>query len=522
MAEKIADQTCSVCSQQFVEPKILPCCHTFCLKCLEKTVRDSEKEEEITCPQCCKTHAIPTSGLQGFVTDFSLSHEIEASGLTAPKRQKLICGECECEGPVESYCNDCQSYLCAECGAAHKRFKRYRGHNVISVQDLSVQPKKVHYCSIHSSEVVKLYCETCKMVACRECYLEGHRQHGYQFVQDARKQLSDKLTFLVEDGKQKLAAFKANLGEIQNVETSAARYPEYLKATINNFFDGVIQSTEKRRHQLLAQADTECHDDLKKIWADKVFHQATISEAEDALQFADKANKCTSDVEMIQTTLQSIRQLSQLLAIQWDVSTFNKLVPTPGKFTEGRTLEANTIGQICRAEADDKLRIETLPSSAQLGETVTFCIVPYLVDERSQPQRKVRLTMKPNILVKYGNSQKQLNTVTLAQQPDGVYVLKMRLVCGGKHIIDVKYDDKLVKGSPFELNVSGAPKEGDRVKKGPDWNNLRSDNIKEGIVQSCRVDSSYHQSTKIVHIQWDGVDGVRIYTWENHEVELVL
>ena len=99
----------------------------------------------------------------------------------------------------------------------------------------------------------------------------------------------------MEDGKKKLAAFKNNLGEIQKVEVSAARYPEAVRAEINAFFDDMIQSTEKRRHQLLAQADTECHKDLKLIWADKLFHQGTIPEAEDGLWFADKAKKCTND-----------------------------------------------------------------------------------------------------------------------------------------------------------------------------------------------------------------------------------
>ena len=122
-----------------------------------------------------------------FVTDFVVSHEVEVSGLTASP--KAICGECEGEGPVESYCTDCQSYLCKECSnQAHKKLKPYRGHKVIPVQDLdvvSLQSSKVHYCSTHSSKVVKLYCETCRKLVCTKCYLVDHHQHSYVSVQDA-------------------------------------------------------------------------------------------------------------------------------------------------------------------------------------------------------------------------------------------------------------------------------------------------------------------------------------------------
>ena len=42
--------TCSVCYEVYNEPKILPCHHTYCKKCLERLFQSSE--EQIMCPQC--------------------------------------------------------------------------------------------------------------------------------------------------------------------------------------------------------------------------------------------------------------------------------------------------------------------------------------------------------------------------------------------------------------------------------------------------------------------------------------
>ena len=515
MAEKIADQTCSVCLERFSEPKILPCCHTFCLKCLEKTVRDSEREEEITCPQCHKTHTIPAGGPQDFLTDFVVSHEVEVSGLTASP--KAICGECEGEGPVESYCTDCQSYLCKECSnQAHKKLRPYRGHKVIPVQDLdavSLQSSKVHYCSTHGSKVVKLYCETCRKLVCTKCYLVDHHQHSYVSVQDARKQLGDQLVSLVEDGKKKLAAFKNNLGEIQKVEVSAARYPEAVRAEINAFFDDVIQSTEKRRHQLLAQAETECHKDLKLVCADKLFHQATIPEAEDVLQFADKAKKCTSDVQMIQTALQSIRQLSQLQAIQWEASTFTSIVLSPWIF---QRTELSEVGVIERASTSYSVKVENLPTTTELGKPLTFKIIPTLVDKRSQ--RKVCLIAKAEVLVTYGYSKKLLNTVSVSPESDGSSVVTMHPLCGGKHTIEIRYDGKPAEDKQFSLNVTGEPTKGDCVRKGPDWRD-NTLHVKEGIIESLSVKP---RGGTYVNVKWKNVDDVHQYHWDERKIELVL
>ena len=336
-----------------MEPKILPCCHTFCLKCLDRTGTLGKKKAEITCPLCRKTHAIPAGGLQDFLTDFVVSHEVEVAGLRSPSAKEApVCGECKGEGPVESYCRDCQAYLCSECSnQAHKKLKSYRGHKVIPLQDLDaafLQSSKVHYCSTHKNEVLKLYCETCSKLMCRDCTLVDHREHSYKFVQDAQKQINSQLMSLVRDGKQRLTAFKANLRQIQKVETAAASYPEVCKADINAFFDAAIQSVERRRQQLLTQVEAEGQKDLKQIWADKDFHQTTISQFDAALALASKTQKCTSDVEMILTALQSIRELSQLRDIRWDASAFISVASSPGKFMEGTRLEANTAGCVER------------------------------------------------------------------------------------------------------------------------------------------------------------------------------
>ena len=51
--------------------------------------------------------------------------------------------------------------------------------------------------------------------------------------------------------------------------------------------------------------------------------------------------------------------------------------------------------------------------------------------------------------------------------------MTLRLVCGGKHTIEIIFDSKLVEGSPFTLDVSGTPKVGARVRHGPDWKEQR-------------------------------------------------
>ncbi|XP_078602570.1 uncharacterized protein LOC144876784 [Branchiostoma floridae x Branchiostoma japonicum] len=58
---------CQICFEDYHEPKVLPCQHTFCKKCLAKMVA---KMGKLTCPNCRRQCPLPQNGVEGFPTSF--------------------------------------------------------------------------------------------------------------------------------------------------------------------------------------------------------------------------------------------------------------------------------------------------------------------------------------------------------------------------------------------------------------------------------------------------------------------
>ena len=53
VSEKLPEHfECAVCMEQFKEPKVLPCLHTFCMRCLQKLLKKQGPDHVITCPEC--------------------------------------------------------------------------------------------------------------------------------------------------------------------------------------------------------------------------------------------------------------------------------------------------------------------------------------------------------------------------------------------------------------------------------------------------------------------------------------
>ena len=84
---------CGVCSEEYEAtgnmcPKMLPCSHTVCLRCLQQLVAG---KSEVMCPECRQINEVPEDGgATGFVTNryvlefISYLQKSDAANLTAP------------------------------------------------------------------------------------------------------------------------------------------------------------------------------------------------------------------------------------------------------------------------------------------------------------------------------------------------------------------------------------------------------------------------------------------------------
>ncbi|XP_034733990.1 transcription intermediary factor 1-alpha-like isoform X2 [Etheostoma cragini] len=194
--------TCPVCHLNFHsrEPKLLPCLHSFCKKCLPSPSRNLAMAEPpnsqvdsatkplnvIRCP-VCRQECMEVDVMENaFVKDLA-----EAPSSTV-ERQVQFCMTCDDSTEAAGFCVDCVEYLCATCVDAHQRVKFTKDHTIRQKAEVS---KEVHgmsaqrpmFCDIHKQEPLKLFCDTCDLLTCRDCQLVKHKDHNYQFLEDAYK-----------------------------------------------------------------------------------------------------------------------------------------------------------------------------------------------------------------------------------------------------------------------------------------------------------------------------------------------
>ena len=160
---------CSICLDNFKEPKTIACLHTFCCECLKKHVLMSQRYGHFRCPECQTQIAIPEGNLLDQLPT-SFLHNSLLSLLTVQQsgdRGVISCELCKKKSVETSYCFECEKFLCNHCVNAHELFRdtAFAGHKVTPVKQFQAEDyeallKRQAFCTekYHEKEVTRFYC----------------------------------------------------------------------------------------------------------------------------------------------------------------------------------------------------------------------------------------------------------------------------------------------------------------------------------------------------------------------------
>jgi len=79
--------TCPLCFEDFTSPRILPCLHSFCLKCLQGHCKDEEPGDDARCSLCRAEFTIPQNGAEDLKFNFNLQGLVDIKRASGSKAE---------------------------------------------------------------------------------------------------------------------------------------------------------------------------------------------------------------------------------------------------------------------------------------------------------------------------------------------------------------------------------------------------------------------------------------------------
>ena len=204
---------CTVCMEEYEDPRALPCLHTFCFRCIlqlslkEGTISSpnvnlssymSQQKEVLKCPLCSEEHPVPKDkGMAGFRKDFRIQNlkerqlEIQTKGATT-----------------------------------------------------MVPGNEMEKCSFHPDQKLLYHCEneSCKLDICEVCWSDLHDKHNVTLLSKKLKDARDLL--------------RENVGKNMELIVSHLEMLSHTKKEISDHYEKVKNDMKQRRKNLTDHLNT--------------------------------------------------------------------------------------------------------------------------------------------------------------------------------------------------------------------------------------------------------------------------
>ncbi|XP_051915678.1 E3 ubiquitin-protein ligase TRIM33 isoform X2 [Hippocampus zosterae] len=322
--------TCAVCKQSLQsresEPKLLPCLHSFCLKCIPQP--DRQISVQVTGPHGqTNTHIVNVMRCSvchqdykqnDIVANYFVKDTSEATS-TSDEKAAQVCTSCEDNAGTIGFCVECGEWLCKTCVEAHQRVKITKDHKIRTKDDADTASESVGtsgqrpvFCPIHKQEPLKLFCETCDTLTCRDCQLLEHKEHRYQFLEEAFLNHKSIIESTMTKLQEKKNYVHYSVSQVQNRLKELTESHKKVEHEIKIAVFTLINEINKKGKSLLQQLETVTKERSARLMAQHKDTTQLAQQIHHVLNFCQWAISTGSSTALLYSKRPILFQLRQL------------------------------------------------------------------------------------------------------------------------------------------------------------------------------------------------------------------
>ena len=352
---------CAICTETMVDPKSLPCFHTYCFKCLDRLWNDKQPGESVPCPLCRTEFVIPVDGVSNLPRNFFVEKLLEAQRLSNTENVGVMCDMCsqnEEDGDGvsvgEKFCVDCQQNMCQKCFKYHNSMRITKTHRVYSLENKPDGMELMHFperhCDQHKPEQIKIFCTECEVAACMLCFMTQHNGHKCSDIQQVADKLkiqmqkdideTRKLVIDVSDRTENLQKLLTDfMAKITNTEAMIKEQGGELKKVVNMHVRDLLRDLCAEKTKKMK----EIENIKEELMVQKISFESFIKYSEKLLEKAVPADIAT-EAGNLNARADTLKKLKRIrIGNQLEVSFVPSDLLIPALNRKG---ESNTIGTI--------------------------------------------------------------------------------------------------------------------------------------------------------------------------------
>ena len=468
LVELERDIICAICQEHYTEPKVLPCLHYYCKKCILKLALRTASNQPFPCPECRKETILPEGGVDELKTAFFV-HRMEAMYSTVERvhgKVAVKCEGCTSGSNAVSFCRQCTAFICKACVESHQRMKTFEGHNVVSMLDLKVGKAKAAItiaetaapvkCEIHKKSF-KLYCFDCDRVICRDCTVKDHRDHNFEFCAVAAPETKEELTKMLECLRELSKNMSLAMEVVKTTKQEVETQGNSVERTIQTSFEELFETMKKHKQEMLEGARKLIQEKMNKLSVQEKNLSLASSKVISVVDYAERFVSHSSDNEVMSMHIDIKRQINE---IEEHGKADGTMEPVEEADMGVEVMCAEALQQLFQTQAK-MTRIVLDPAQCTVrGEGMETAVVHQtsevtlttILSNNKISRRRAKVLGQLKSL--YDGTVIKCN---VNQSSSGEYRIQYTPTVRGRHELTVLVDGQQVAGSPFPVFVSIPP-----------------------------------------------------------------
>uniref|UniRef100_A0A8D1JMQ6 Tripartite motif-containing protein 2 n=3 Tax=Sus scrofa TaxID=9823 RepID=A0A8D1JMQ6_PIG len=399
---------CSICLERYKNPKVLPCLHTFCERCLQNYI--PAYSLTLSCPVCRQTSILPEKGVAALQNNFFITNLMDV-------------------------------------------LQRTPGSNAEESSILetvtAVAAGKPLSCPNHDGNVMDFYCQSCETAMCQECTEGEHAEHPTVPLKDVVEQHKASLQVQLDAVNKRLPEIDSALQFISEIIHQLTNQKASIVDDIHSTFDELQKTLNVRKSVLLMEL--EVNYGLK--------HKVLQSQLDTLLEGQESIKSCSTftaqalnhgtETEVLLVKKQMSEKLNELADQDFPLHPRENDQLDFIVETEGLKKSIHNLGTILTTNA---VASETVATGEGLRQTII-----------GQPMSVTITTKdKDGELCKTGNAYLTAELSTpdgsvadgeILDNKNGTYEFLYTVQKEGDFTLSLRLYDQHIRGSPFKLKV---------------------------------------------------------------------
>ena len=461
--------TCGICQEHYTEPKVLPCLHYYCKKCVLRLALRTGTGKPFSCPECRCEATLPEGGVDKLKTAFFVNR-LKTTVSTMERahgKVEVKCELCSDSGDkAEAFCRQCAMFICKNCIEQHKNLKILLTHEVASLEDLKKgrakpiivkeDPASVK-CSDHNEPLV-IYCFDCDMLICRDCIMKDHRDHNFEFCKKAAATTKTNLLEKLEPLKTQSSSLSHAVEEVRTTKQELEAERDTVANTIKNSFKELRDILDNRERELLGEADRLVQEKMDRLSVQEKTMSLASAEVQSVVDYTEQCVRHCTDNEVMSTHAEIRRRIEREIDERCKSGRSFEPVEEVNIGVEVRCAEA--LQQLCQTQANIvQLPIDPAKCTVTMGDSTK-----HEVNKTSHATLVTRLSSNKisRRHCKVSCSLRSLYSKVITECKVGQtgavqYSIQCTPTVRGRHELTVSVDGQQVAGSPFPVFVSIPP-----------------------------------------------------------------